>query len=61
MSGDRKVIDYTVMVTDDREDLSKVVCRKLSYGWQPLGSSYITGGNWYAQTMVKYEDKEDIQ
>lgn len=61
MSGKRKVIDYDVIIQQSQSGLVREVKLAIKYNWSLVGGSYYVVQGYYAQTMVKYEDKEDIQ
>lgn len=57
----RKIIDYTVLSSNDTHDLEKLVLGYMANCWQPLGGIAITRATpndimiEYCQAMVRYE------
>lgn len=53
-----KIIGYKNLTSWDFEHLERDVIYKIKEGWQPIGGIvYLSNSDWFAQTMVKYEEK----
>jgi hypothetical protein len=51
----KRIVDYTIIVGGDIENVEAKVKGKMDDGWQPLGGPF-QGGKDMFQALVKYED-----
>ena len=54
----KRIIDYTIIVAIETEEMETEVKDRMSEGWQPFGSPFQGGKDmsYLMQALVKYED-----
>lgn len=51
-----KVVDYIIVIEENRLKLHECVKERIEQGWVPLGSPFMPhNSDWFYQAMVKYE------
>lgn len=54
----KKVIEYDILTSYNRENLVRRINERISVGWQPVGGIAIESKGAFGQAVVKYEEKK---